>query len=171
MNPFVQLVSITLFRGKAENLPSSYQWVVITVIAAVGTSFLNRQFANAGSNLLVMAIVEVSIYSAFIYLMLKVNQKSERFLQVITGILGANAIIQLVAAPLFSTGGVNLEELSLLTTLGLLLVSAWSFAISVIILRDALELRLGPAILITFGCQAATLVGLLMFFPMTGSAG
>ena len=169
MNPVVQLVSITLFRGKASDLPATLQWVSITVIAAIATSFLNRQFANTGSNLLFMAIVEVSIYSAFIYLMLRVNQKTERFMQVITGILGANAMIQLVAAPLFSSG-VSIEELSLLTTLGLLLVSAWSFAISVVILRDALEFKLAPAILVTFGCQAATLIGLLMLFPITDLA-
>ena len=168
MSQISTIFSIAVFRAKAQNLVASNQLMLMCLLAAITAGFINRELSTENGASLALAIAEFVLYSGFVFIVLTLHRKPERFVQTISAILGTNAIIQLIALPLFASNGqitADLAETSATILFALLLVGAWSFAVSVFVLKEALELRLAPAVLTTLACQMATLIILVMLFP------
>jgi hypothetical protein len=168
MSQLNTIFSIAIFRKRAQNLVASNQLMLVCLLAAITIGFINREFSTDDSSTLILAIAESVLYSGFVFVILALHRKPERFVQTISAILGTNAIIQLIALPLFVSSGqitTNVAETSDTIMVALLLVGGWSFAVSVFVLKEALEVRIAPAVLTTLGCQMATLIILVMLFP------
>jgi hypothetical protein len=168
MSQLNTIFSIAIFRKKAQNLVASNQLMLVCLLAAITIGFINREFSTDDGSTLILAIAESVLYSGFVFVILALHRKSERFVQTISAILGTNAIIQLIALPLFVSSGqitTNVAETSNTIMVALLLVGGWSFAVSVFVLKEALEVRIAAAVLTTLGCQMATLIILVMLFP------
>jgi hypothetical protein len=162
------IFSIAIFREKAQNLTASNQLMLMCLFAAVAVGFVNRELSTDEGSTLILAIAESVLYSGFVFIILALYRKSERFVQTISAILGTNAIIQLIALPLFASSGqitADVADTSNTILFALLLVGGWSFAVSVFVLKEALEVRIAPAVLATLGCQMGTLIILVMLFP------
>lgn len=162
------LFSIAIFREKVQNLAASNQLMLMCLLAAITVGFLNRELSTEDGSTLMLAISESVLYSGFVFVILALHRKPERFVQAISAILGTNALIQLIALPLFvSSGQITTDVAATSNTIliALLLVGGWSFAVSVYVLKEALEVSTAPAVLATLGCQLATLILLVMLFP------
>ena len=150
MSQISTIFSIAIFREKAQNLVASNQLMLMCLLAAITAGFINRQLSSENGASLALAIAESVLYSGFVLIVLTLHRKPERFVQTISAILGTNAIIQLIALPLFASSGqitADLAETSGTILFALLLVGGWSFAVSVSVLKEALELNPLP-------CQA-----------------
>ena len=172
MSQLNTIFSIAIFREKVQNLAASNQLMLMCLFAAVSVGFVNRELSTDEGSTLILAIAESVLYSGFVFIILALHRKPERFVQTISAILGTNAIIQLIALPLFASSGqitADVADTSNTILIALLLVGGWSFAVSVFVLKEALEVRIAPAVLTTLGCQMATLIILVMLFPQLTS--
>lgn len=149
IQPFINLL---LFRASPQDIPASSRALKYVILACFLTDIIGA-VSLLGLNLAsILSAGQIVLYSSFIYLLLKINQKTERWLQTLTALFGVLALINIASYPfiqnldLFSEGKLVLSS-------GVLIVAAlqlWFFIIMARILRDAVEVTMGRAILLTF---------------------
>ena len=138
-------IELCLFRQQAENIPRSESLLLVTGLLAV-----------------LLSGCQIILFSGMIWLALNFKRKSERWVQTLTGIFGATTVLQLLTLPLFGwqESLVSPDTGQLVVTLPLIIVAAiaiWSLTVMASILRQALEIRIGGAILLVILCQATVL--------------
>lgn len=172
MFSFLQLfVRLCLFRGQAADVPRSEALLVITGAVAVISNAVNavpNMGFFAGSFL---SVGQVLLYSALIYLILRFRGRRERAIQTLTAMFGATSILQIIALPFFGWHERLLPddpEAAMMLTTPLIvaaLIAVWSLAVMTSILRQAMEIGTGAALLMIVGCQS-----LVMFIIMSLSS-
>jgi hypothetical protein len=171
IQPFINLL---LFRARAQDMPASKSVLKITIIACFITDIMGAVGLLGMPLSVVLSAGQIALYSGFVYLLLKINTKTERWLQTLTALFGALALINLVSYPFIQN--LNLiNDGQLVLTPGLLLVAAmqlWFFIVMARILRDANDITLGRAILLSFliinivPLVLSSLVGVLGLSPV-----
>jgi hypothetical protein len=130
----------------------------------------------------VMKTVEVSLFvvlltavkfillGVFIYWLMKLHQKPARWLQTLVAIYGAHTLVNLVRLP-FMHEIQQLENGQLIITDKLFIVAAmqlWLFIVVARILKDALEIKMGRAIIFTLVLNVFLVVVLIFFSGAVG---
>ncbi len=156
------LVDICLFQAKPQDLPASQSLVLATGAGTVITNLLVHRAQGEILQVLVNSVAQVVVFGLCVWMVLRLKLRVERFPQTISAIYGSSALLQLVAWPMAASlpRTDNVPELSLPILL-ILGVGIWVLAISVHVLREALEVSVGAGILYTLGCQVFT--GMLVF--------
>lgn len=133
-------------------MPASNNILRYAIIACFVTDILGAVGMLGLTLSVVLSAGQIALYSGFIFLLLKINNKNERWLQTLIALYGALALINLVSYPFIQN--LNLfNEGNLVLTPGLLIVAIlqlWFFIVMARILRDALEIKMGRAVLLTF---------------------
>lgn len=149
IQPFINLL---LFRAGPQDMPASKSVLKIAIVACFITDIMGAVGLLGLPLSAVLSAGQIALYSSFVYLLLKINTKTERWLQTLTALFGALALINLVTYPFIQNLSL-ISEGQLVLTPGLLLVAAlqlWFFIIMARILRDANDITLGRAILLSF---------------------
>ena len=156
MLAFLQsLINILLFRAGPQDIPSSRYLLKATALAsllaatATSVGMLNLGVGQA----LITAVSKLAVYSGVIFLLLKSGGKPERWVQTMTALLGVLAITNVLSIPFLP----ELQEVEegkyvIVPGYGVMIVAAieiWFLAVLVRTLRDAMEIRVGQAILLT----------------------
>lgn len=162
-----QLLDICRFRAGPEDLPASRALVLVTAVASVISNTLIDNFHRAMSAVLAMSIAQVALFGGVIWLVLMLRGFPERWDQTISALYGTGALLQLagwavVSAAMLLTGAEPGQVLPamLLTGLGI-----WFLAIMTWVLRRAMEISTGIALLASIGCQLLIGLVLFQFFP------
>ncbi|GIS89022.1 MAG: hypothetical protein CM1200mP18_17320 [Gammaproteobacteria bacterium] len=102
-----------------------------------------------------------------IWLALNFKRKSERWVQTLTGIFGATTVLQLLTRAAFWLAGV--ASIPGYGTTGgdpatviVAAIAIWSLTVMASILRQALEIRIGGAILLGILCQGRCFLNISM---------
>lgn len=149
IQPFINLL---LFRAGPQDIPASHQILKIVLISCFVTDVLGAMGTLGLSMSMLLSAGQLALLSVFVYFLLKLHQKSERWLQTITAVFGALTLINLASLPFIQ----NLNILAggqLIITPKLLIVGVlqlWFFIVMARILRDAAEISMGRALLLTF---------------------
>jgi hypothetical protein len=166
-------LDLCFFRQSAENIPRSDTLLLVTGAAAIVSGALNAMPDDGIVRALLLATSEVVLFAGGIWIALRLRGHRDRWIQTMTGIYGATTLLQLLTLPLFGwhTRLVSPDSFGLTLTLPLIAIAGiaiWSLAVMTSILRQAMQIPIGAAILIIIGCQAALL---MVLFSVTGSAG
>lgn len=117
---------------------------VADVIGATGKLGMSIAMAFSAGQILILGTA--------VYILLKINNKTERSLQTLFSIFGTLALINLASLPFIQDLNF-LQEGKLVITNNLIIVGLlqlWFFITMARVLRDALETRMFRAILLTF---------------------
>jgi hypothetical protein len=174
IQPFINLL---MFRAGPQDMPASNNALKISMLTCFLTDILGAAGMLGLKLALVLSAGQIALYAGFIFLLLKINQKTERWLQTLTALFGALALINLASYPFIHN--LNLfADGKLALTPGILIVAVlqlWFFAVMARVLRDAIEIRIGRAILLTFliinivPLVLSSVVGVLDLSPVTVS--
>jgi len=149
IQPFINLL---MFRAGPQDVPASNTVLKVTILACFITDVIGAIGLLGLTLAAVLSTGQIVLYAGFIYLLLKINSKTERWLQTLTALFGTLALINLASYPFIQN--LNLiSEGQLVLTPGILIVAAlqlWFFIVMARILRDAIEITLGRAMLLTF---------------------
>lgn len=149
IQPFI---NVLLFRAGPQDMQASTGMLKLTVIACFLTDIIGASSTLGLSASILLSGGQIALLGVFVFLLLKINKKEARWLQTLVALFGALAIINLATYPflrnlnLFSDG-------KLVLTGGLMIVAAlqlWFFIVMSRILKDALEVRMARAVLLTF---------------------
>ena len=161
---FVDLIRL---RRGPQDLPASQQLLIITGILLVVTAVLGDHINSDFVGRLVFALTQVAILTVTVWIILSLNQKSERAVQTLTAFYGTSTLIQLVVWP-FRTWmlalGEEAQEQASIPLFAVVLLAVWSFVVMVHIYRHALDISRGKAILISIITQLIVGMSMLTLF-------
>ena len=172
IQPFINLL---LFRAGPQDMPASNTVLKATILACFITDIIGAIGLLGLTLSAVLSAGQIVLYAGFIYLLLKINNKTDRWLQTLTALFGALALINLASYPFIQNLNL-LSEGQLVLTPGILIVAAlqlWFFIVMARVLRDAIEVTMGRAILLTFliinvvPLVLSSIIGMLGLSPAT----
>lgn len=168
MRDLLQLyVEICLLRKGPQELPASSFLLQCCIVLYVVSGAVLLSVEMGLLQGLIQALVETALLLAFLLALLRVFEKSERFLQSATAAMGSGAIMTVLTLPLLlwvrtlQNAGADLSMASLL----LLAVLAWSFVILGHILRHALNRSRFTGMALAFCYMAVSYQIMFRLFP------
>lgn len=133
------------------------------VVTAVLGDHINSDFTGR----LVFALTQVAILTVTVWIVLSLNQKTERAVQTLTAFYGTSTLIQLVVWPFRSwllSLGEEAQEQASVPLFVVVLLAIWSFVVMVHIYRHALDTSRGKAILVSIVTQLIVGMSMLTLF-------
>ncbi len=166
MNLIKIFVDLCLFQAKPQDLPASWALVAITAATTIVTYIIAHQASGQDRDIVGFAVAQVAVFAGTVWMVLKIKKVPERFPQTMSAIFGVSSLIQLAAWPILGwmskASGTPDEQLPNLMIMGL---GIWVLAVSVYVIKHALEVGVGQSFLITLGCQMLTL---FLVFALVG---
>lgn len=151
IKPFVDLC---LLRASPQDLPASPVLLGISVLAYFVAGWLLSAAVYGPGVGLLQTLADISFLSAYTYLFLWLNSRVERFTQTLTALLGAGAIITVVAIPLSTSVSRAVgsgEPVNGAAGLGYLLLMGWLVVVYAHIYRHAFSKSWAMGLMFSFG--------------------
>lgn len=159
-------LELCLLRRAPQDLPGSSTLLGLVLAINLGASLLVGLAADLSAPVaLGQGLADALLTLGLLHLALSLTRHPARFLQLATALLGAGALLSLVAvAPLLLLSGAESRGETSLAGLPLLVLLFWSLLVTGHILRHGLDLRLGQGVLIAVGYNllASTLINSLL---------
>ena len=130
--------NIALFRTAPEDLPANSQTLVLAIAFALFSYTIAGAFAAGLVYAFMQGLVDMLVSAVFIYAVLQVQGRLNRFYQTYSALAGSAATINIFAAPLLLT--VTDGAMPALASILLLLLFTWSLALCAYIFRHAFEI-------------------------------
>ena len=147
----LRFIAICRLRAGPADVPASPWLLRVAVLAYFISGIFVSHVDHRWSVSLVASAADTLFLLALAWLVLRVKQYGNRYLQTVTSIAGSNAIIALVSLPVLML--FRLVEphgqLTMLVLLFVILLVIWNLMVTAHILREALELQAGMAVIVT----------------------
>ncbi len=164
-------VALCLFRRGPEDAPSSEQLLIAAgVLVALSHALTNNLYDTLYSRV-VIAISQVLVFGAVVWLVLRIKNLESRWVQTLTALFGAAALFQFASWPLIELlgGGNGDEPAAFPQPLWLhVVIGGWYLAVMSHILRHALDTSIGRGVAAAIFCQLSTIFGLLLALSILG---
>lgn len=147
-------------RARPQDVPASDTLLLGSVVAVAGASMLAIRRLYPADLAAARIGIDLLLQLAFVLGALQVTGHPERFRQTFTALCGTGALLVLLSWPLLDVlldteRGASLHALGSFALLGLY---AWSVVVVGHILRHALELRLGAAVMLALAYVVASVI-------------
>lgn len=151
---------LRLRRGP-QDVPYSPTLLLLALIPYALLSSALAAFAMPASRALLYGPTEAALLAALVYASLAVRRRPARFMQTLTALLLVGVVFNALSLPLTALARPE-------NGLGLLILAlvAWSFAVSVHILRLALDIPVPGSVLVNVGFFFAAYFGLGYLFGL-----
>ena len=161
------LFDICLFKKGPQDLPYSVWLLRILLVVYISIRVLMLSIHFDWLNVLLQVIVEIFLVAGFIWIILYPPRKLGRFYQVISAVLGTDAVISFMALPAIAS--METGQGGLLVFLVMLGLIGWHWAVTGHIIRNAL----GQNMIFSLGLAFLYLLGSyqvmeLLFPEVTG---
>ncbi len=171
MTAFIQpFINLLLFRAGPQDMPASQQVLKFVLMASIVTGALGSIGTLGLPAATLISVSQIALYGVFVYLMLKMFRKPERWLQTIIAIYGATALMNLACLPflqnlsLFSEGQLVITEKLLIVGV----LQLWLLIVTARILKEAAEISMGRAVLLTLLMVYVIQIFLAVFLGVLG---
>jgi len=150
-------------RAAPQDLPASRTLLWASALAAIVSAPPGDEGVLSGW---IAAGLQVALLGLFVHTLLGLQNLPERWDQTGTAVFGTTALINLMAWPIVLWYyRVPEPEAAFIPSLLGVLLSCWYIAVLAHILRHALELGLGAALMLSVGCMLLLLAVTLLVFP------
>jgi len=156
MNYLKTIAEIALFKGKPHDIAYNTLYLIasfsIVLLIGMSTAVEAEKISQPGS----YAFVQSAALGLMFYLILFANRKKERFIQGASALYGIIALSQIFAyffVFLLKANGIAV------------LISLWSAAVQIYIIRETLECKTLKAVALYAGIQFFIIMLLLTMFP------
>lgn len=160
------LLDICLLRGQPQDLPASKNLVAVTALLSIVGHYALDQLHQDAFARLVFAAAQTALLGAIVWTLLKLRGYPERWLQTVTALFTANIVADIITW-LMAAGalGPDASEPQPWLTAFIMATAIWFLAIMAHVLRHALAISLGLAVLASLGCALASGLALMALFP------
>ena len=163
------LFNICLFRKAPQDIPHSRLVLRLSILGYAAVSYLLIHVSTDRLNALLQVAAEIILIIGFAALILSLANKSSRFVQTTSTLLGTDALISTFAMPIIAM--LSLDSSNILAFFAMLALMIWHWLVTAHIIRHALDkpfsFALGIAFLYIF--SASQIIGFL-FFPISPAA-
>ncbi|MFZ2170229.1 MAG: hypothetical protein WAW61_11400 [Methylococcaceae bacterium] len=157
------LFDICLFKKGPQDLPYSVWLLRILLVVYISIRVLMLSIHFAWLNVLLQVMVEIFLVAGFFWIMLYLVRKLGRFYQVISAVLGTDALISFFALP--GIASMETGQGGLLVFLVMLGLIGWHWAVTGHIIRKALEKSLSFSLGLAFLYLLGSYQVIALLFP------
>jgi hypothetical protein len=157
------LFEICLFKKGPQDLPYSVWLLRILFIGYVSIRVLMLSIHFNWLTVLMQVIVEIVLVCGFFWLMLYLARKLGRFYQVISAVLGTDALISFFALP--GMASMEAGQGGLLVFLVMIGLIGWHWTVTGHIIRNALEQTLSFSLGLAFLYLLGSYQAMAFLFP------
>jgi len=154
---------ICLFKKGPQDLPYSVWLLRLLLVVYVSIRVLMLSIHFDWLNVLLQVIVDILLVAGFIWIMLYLARKLERFYQVISAILGTDALISFFALP--GMAAMETRQGGLLVLLVMLGLIGWHWAVTGHIICNALDKTLSFGLGLAFLYLLGSYQVMALLFP------
>jgi len=169
MSVIQTLVEICLLRGKPQDLPASPSLVWQTALLSIVSNFVIDNLHPSMTVRLLFATTQAGLLGAVVWGALRLRRHPERWMQTVSPLYTAGALINLIAWPIFTYAiAPNVpgsDNWAMVIGVGM---TVWFLAIMTHVLHHALELSVGRSAAVSIVCMMFSGMALLLLFPMAG---
>lgn len=141
---------VAALRANPQDLPASNVLLITTMLLDMATAYALAYSSMVGVKPLAV-IGHTLLMAMLIYILLWWRGRPARFVQTATALFGSGIVVTAVAFAVIHLSGLPFDLTNQKFMMILWLISLWVLAIIAHVLRHALEVSLGMAILITLG--------------------
>lgn len=157
-NPITVIAKLILFVEKPQNLPASYRLVFYS---AVGLLFATAYLGSLGqpADNFKIASVEIIVDAAIVWVFLQLAGRAARWKQTITALFGTTCLIRILSHIPVELVWANVENdpaNHFWVGVAVMPFGIWNLAISVLIMKESLEISVLRAFFISFGIALLT---------------
>jgi hypothetical protein len=164
MFDIIKLVfDICLFKKGPQDLPCSVWLLRLLVVIYVSIRVLMLSIHFDWLTVLLQVTVEIILVTGFVWIMLYLSRKLGRFYQVVSAVLGADALISFFALPGIAT--METGQGGLLVFLVMLGLIGWHWAVTGHIISNALEKTLSFSLGLAFLYLLGSYQVMALLFP------
>lgn len=160
-------MDLCLLRAAPQDLPASQTLLRLTVAANVLVSVvltLSMRLDTAPT--LLQSLLEILLLLGLLWLVLRLTDRSGRFLQCAAAAMGSSALLGVLALPVIPMATRGEGDTALLGGLLMLGLVIWSVLVLGHILRHALEVPLGRGVLLAMMYTFASYALMGVLFPV-----
>ena len=157
------LFDICLFKKGPQDLPYTLWLLRLLLGVYVSIRILMLRIHFDWLSVLLQVIVEIFLVAGFVWIILYLARKLGRFYQVISAVLGTDALISFFALP--GMASMETGQGGLLVFLVMLSLIGWHWAVTGHIIRNALEQSLSFSLGLAFLYLLGTYQVMAFLFP------
>lgn len=155
---------ICLMNKGPQHLPYSQLLLQLSLLAYLISGVLSMLSTAPFEKALPIMLADTTVMLLYAWLCLKAFNKSARFVQMTTAMAGVGAIFQILAWPLMASMGNQQGQVSGTVILLNIFLLGWNLAVYAHIFREAFNVRMLSAFVLTLAYVAITVsVGQLLF--------
>ena len=156
MQIFKQLIEIALRKREPQDLTYSLEVAILLTASMAILRYISFNAMESLSNPIAYSVASVVGECALIYILLRRQNKANRFVQTLTALFGIALIATAVSV---------LMAMTVILQLALPVLLIWSIYLAVIILRSALECSTLKALLLTIAYKTFGYLMVILLFP------
>ncbi len=166
-----RFLNICLLTQGPQNLPHSNLLLQILLVVYFITGSLSMLPGTAFEDGVLVMMLDLAVLLLFTWFCLQVFKKQARFIQTTIALAGVGTIFQLLAWPLLvqmeslKQSGETSVEISLL----LLVIISWNLAVFAHIFRQAFDVRMLAAFVLTLAYLIINVTVRYLIFPQVGA--
>ena len=157
------IFDICLFKKGPQDLPYSLWLLRILLVAYIGIRVLMLSIHYDWLNVFLQVIVDLLLVTGFFWTVLFLDRKLGRFYQVISAVLGTDALISFFALPGIAT--IEIGQGGLWVFLVMLGLIGWHWAVTGHIINNALEKSLSFSLGLAFLYLLVSYQVMALLFP------
>ena len=134
--------------AKPQDLPAGEHQLLTGVVLSAVTYVLAVASFDGISNAIVQASIEIGLTGLLFWVGLSIVNRTARFAQAFGGLCGANAMLQIVAIPIFMSG--NGAEFTAVDAFSQFFLIVWSLSLMGHVFRHTFETSIPVSIAVAF---------------------
>ncbi len=173
MSVLRNLLSLLFLKSAPQDLPYSLALSLQLVVFYVLSGLLVLQTTLQPDDMLGGIILGLLVQLVFTYLVLAALNKSARFMQTLSALLGIGLLFNLLSWPVFSVLADATSQESIKATMSLLflLLISWEVLVKAHIFRHALEMRMFAALALSFSLFFTSVTLSQLLLPAASGGG
>ena len=152
MSDLQKLLALLILKTAPQDLSYSLQFTAQLVLVYFFSGLVVLQTTLNPDDIYAGLLLGLFIQYAFTYLVLRALDKSARFIQTFCAIIGAGALFNLIAWPVFMvlSDESTQESMKSMMSLIFLLIISWEVMVKAHIFKHALEMKFFSALALSF---------------------
>jgi len=157
-----RLAGLLLLRRGPQDLPPGWPALFFSIAAYVAVTAFNLSRGDGHPTPVAVITLAVGLPLTLTWIVLKIRQRTGRWVQTLTALFGSNALLSVLTLPFSLAAG---SEPNMGLALILLTSFFWSFAVDAHIWRHALEISFAAALVVT---MLLFVISLFVITSLTG---
>lgn len=162
-----KFLALLLLKTAPQDFPYSVALLIQLAVIYVFSGIIVLQTTLQPDGMLAGLVLSLLVQTVFSYLVLQALNKSARFVQTVSALIGVSALFNVMSWPILAVLADEnaVESMQSMMSLLFLLLTSWELLVKAHIFRHALEMKLFGALVLSFSLFFISVALSQLIFP------